>query len=232
MAQSLQVSLKHLRIGSMGKRIWVIAIILAIGGLAVCSLPISARALSGATSAPAQITDPISDNEVISLPGNIRPEATAANDRGRVPDDVPLDHLILLLRRSPQRERALDQLLGELEDPKSPNYHHWLTADAFGQRFGASPGDIVTIAAWLRAHGFRMNYIYPSAMLIDFSGTAGSILDAFHTEIRSLSVNGKTYFANMSDPHLPAAPDVSAARGLHDQQQLPVGGASRPCHHL
>ena len=177
----------------MGKRIWVVAIVLAIGGMAVGIIPISARALSEATSAPAQITDPINDNDVVSIPGNIRPEATAANDRGRVPDNFPLDHLNLLLRRSPQRERALDQLLGELEDPKSPNYHHWLTANEFGQRFGATTRDIDTIAGWLRAHGFRVNYIYPSAMLIDFSGTAGSVLDAFHTEIHSLSVKGQSH---------------------------------------
>lgn len=111
MAQSLQALLQ--RIESMSKRIWVVAIALAIGALAVGILPISARALSGATSAPAQITDPINDNDVISIPGNIPPGATAANDRGRVPDDFPLDHLIVLLRRSPQRERALEQLLGE-----------------------------------------------------------------------------------------------------------------------
>src|SRR5208283_272767 len=224
MAQSLRAMLKHRRIGSMGKRIWVIAIMLTIGGLAVCSLPSSARALSGATSAPAQITDPINDNEAISIPGNIRPEATAANDRGRVPDDFPLDHLILLLRRSPERERALDQLLGELEDPKSPNYHHWLTAGEFGQRFGATPRDIDTIAGWLRAHGFRVNYIYPSAMLIDFSGTAGSILDAFHTEIHSLSVNGKSHFANMSDPRIPAAlaPAVTGVVSLNNFMPRPL----------
>jgi len=189
----------------MSKRIWIVAIVLAIGGMAVGIIPISARALSEATSAPAQITDPINDNDVVSIPGNIRPEAAAANDRGRVADNFPLDHLMLLLRRSPQRERALDQLLGELEDPKSPNYHHWLTANELGQRFGATTRDIDTIAGWLRAHGFRVNYIYPSAMLIDFSGTAGSVLDAFHTEIHSLSVKGQSHFANMSDPGIPAA---------------------------
>ena len=208
----------------MSKRILVVAIVVAISGLAVGSLPISARALSGATSAPAQITDPINDNEVISIPGNIPPEATAANDRGRVPDDFPLDHLILLLRRSPQRERALDQLIGELEDPKSPNYHRWLTADEFGQRFGASPRDIDTIAGWLRAHGFRVNYIYPSAMLIDFSATAGSVRDAFHTEIHSLSVNGTSHFANMSDPAVPAAlsPALEGVASLNDFRPHPM----------
>ncbi|HEY9157346.1 choice-of-anchor D domain-containing protein [Candidatus Binatus sp.] len=208
----------------MSKRIWVFAITLAIGGLAVGIIPISVRALSGATSAPAQITDPVNDNDVISIPGNIRPEATAANDRGRVPDDFPLDHLIVLLRPSPQRERALEQLLGELEDPNSPNYHRWLTADEFGQRFGATPRDIDTIAGWLRAHGFRVNYIYPSAMLIDFSGTAGSIRDAFHTEIHSLSVNGQSHFANMSDPGIPAAlsPALAGVVSLNDFRPHPM----------
>ncbi len=212
------------RIESMSKRIWVFAITLAIGGLAVGIIPISARALSGATSAPAQITNPVNDNDVISIPGNIRPEATAANDRGRVPDDFPLDHLIVLLRPSPQRERALEQLLGELEDPNSPNYHRWLTADEFGQRFGATPRDIDTIAGWLRAHGFRVNYIYPSAMLIDFSGTAGSIRDAFHTEIHSLSVNGQSHFANMSDPGIPAAlsPALAGVVSLNDFRPHPM----------
>ena len=107
----------------MGKWLWVAASALAIGGFTVSFLPISARARSDATSAPAQITEPIEDNAVISVPGNIRPEATAANDRGRVADSFPLDHLLLQLRRSPQRERELQQLLGELEDPNSPNYH-------------------------------------------------------------------------------------------------------------
>src|SRR5208282_428490 len=87
-----------------------------------------------------------------------------------------------------------------------------------------TPRDIDTIAGWLRAHGFRVNYIYPSAMLIDFSGTAGSILDAFHTEIHSLSVNGKSHFANMSDPRIPAAlaPAVTGVVSLNNFMPRPL----------
>ena len=208
----------------MGKRIWVVAIVLALCGLTVCIPPILARAPSSAASATPQITDPINDNDVVAVPGNIRPEATAANDRGQVPDGFPLNHLLLLLRRSPQRERKLEQLIDQLEDPNSPNYHHWLTAQQFGQRFGASPQDIDTIATWLRAHGFRVNYIYPSATLIDFSGTAGSVRDAFHTEIHSLSVNGKNHFANMSDPSIPAAlaPALEGVVSLNDFRPHPL----------
>src|ERR1700685_568913 len=136
--------LKHRRTEGMGKRIWFMAIALALAGLAWCILPISARSFSAAALAPAQITESINDDDVVAVPGNVRPEATAANDRGRVADDFPLDHLILLLRRSPQQERQLEQLLAELEDPTSPNYHHWLSAREFGSRFGPSPRDIDT----------------------------------------------------------------------------------------
>src|SRR5271166_317162 len=208
----------------MGKRIWVVTIVLALCGLTVCIPATLARAPSSAASATPQITDPINDNDVVAVPGNIRPEATAANDRGQMPDGFPLNHLLLLLRRSPQRERKLEQLIDQLEDPNSPNYHHWLTAQQFGQRFGASPRDIDTIATWLRAHGFRVNYIYPSATLIDFSGTAGSVRDAFHTEIHSLSVNGKNHFANMSDPSIPAAlaPALEGVVSLNDFRPHPL----------
>src|SRR5208282_199539 len=208
----------------MGKRIWVVTIVLALCGLTVCIPATLARAPSSAASATPQITDPINDNDVVAVPGNIRPEATAANDRGQMPDGFPLNHLLLLLRRSPQRERNLEQLIDQLEDPNSPNYHHWLTAEEFGQRFGASPRDVDTIAGWLRAHGFRVNYIYPSAMLIDFSGTAGLVRDAFHTEIHSLSVNGKSHFANMSDPGIPAAlsPALEGVVSLNDFRPHPM----------
>ena len=37
-------------------------------------------------------------------------------------------------------------------------------------------------------------------MVIDFSGTAGQVREALHTEIHNLKVEGKRYFANMSDP--------------------------------
>jgi len=54
-------------------------------------------------------------------------------------------------------------------------------------------------------------------MVIDFSGTAGQVRTAFHTEIHNLVVNGKNHIANISDPQIPAA--LAAVVGivsLHD----------------
>lgn len=42
-------------------------------------------------------------------------------------------------------------------------------------------------------------------MVIDFSGTAGQVRQAFQTEIHQLNVKGVSHIANMSDPKIPAA---------------------------
>ena len=51
-----------------------------------------------------------------------------------------------------------------------------------------------TVTDWLTQHGFTVNTVYPNGMAIEFSGTAGQIRSAFHTEIHNLSVNGARAF--------------------------------------
>src|SRR5580658_2737801 len=77
------------------------------------------------------LTGPIDETKLHTLTGNTRPEATAANDRGLVPDNLAMDHLLLQLQRSPELQKAADQFTEDLQNPKSPSYHHWLTAAEF-----------------------------------------------------------------------------------------------------
>jgi len=159
----------------------------------------------GAVSQPrALITETISENNLVTLAGNTRPEATAANDRGLVAFSLPMEHLWLQLRRPPEQEQALDKYIDGLTEPKSPNFHQWLTAKQFGERYGLAQKDLAAITGWLESHGFTVNLIYPNNV-IDFSGTAGQVREAFHTEIHDLEVNGAKHIANMSDPRIPAA---------------------------
>ena len=76
------------------------------------------------------------------LAGNTRPEATPANDRGRVSDDMVLRHLTLLLQRTPEQEQDLEQFISDLHDSASPRFHQWITAAEFGQRFGVASADV------------------------------------------------------------------------------------------
>jgi subtilase family serine protease len=60
-------------------------------------------------------------------------------------------------------------------------------------------------------------------MAIEFSGTAGQIRSAFHTEIHNLSVNGTAHFANVTDPQIPVAlaPLVAGIVSLNNFQPHP-----------
>jgi subtilase family serine protease len=173
-----------------------------------------------ARSAPARvlITQPIDASQLVTLVGNTRAEATAQNDRGILPDDFALDHMLLELKRSPEREQAVKNFIDEQHDSKSPNFHKWLTAVQLGQLFGPAQQDIDTLTEWLRSSGFTVNTVQPSGMTIDFSGTAGQVRTAFHTEIHSLSVNGQAHLANMSDPQIPVAlaPVITGIASLHN----------------
>jgi subtilase family serine protease len=164
------------------------------------------------------IVDRIDEARLDTLKGNTRPEANIRNDAGAAPGDLAMDHMLLLMGRGSEQAQSLQQTIDQLHDPQSPNFHKWLTAAQFGQMYGAAERDIDTVTAWLRTHGFVVDSVYPSGLVIDFSGTAAQVSDAFHTQIHYLNVNGQRHVANMSDPQIPAAlaPAVSGIVSLHD----------------
>ncbi len=170
------------------------------------------------------ICERIDDGHRVTLRGNTRPEANSRNDRGRVPEDFPMDHMLMLLKRAPEDEQAVAQYVEQLHDKNSPSYHQWMTAADFGQKFGVAQDDIETVTNWLEAHGFKVNLVYPSGMLVDFSGNAGQVREAFHTEIHDLDVAGEKHIANMSDPQIPAAlaPVVAGIVSLHNFMPHPA----------
>lgn len=141
---------------------------------------------------------------MVTLAGNTRPEAVAANDQGALSGDTQMDHMLLQLRRPADRERALTELIESLYRPGSPNFHHWLTPAELGREYGPDPGDIQKLVQMLEDAGFKVNGVSKSGMVIDFSGTAAQVDAAFHAEMHALRVNGKKHIANMRDPQVPA----------------------------
>ena len=196
--------------------------------LLCCALPLGLKsalvaqsAAQRAGNAPAArvlITQPVDSSRLFTLAGNTRSEANAQNDRGKLPDTFALQHMLLQLQRSPEREQAVRDFIDQQHDATSPSFHRWLTADQFGEMYGPAPQDLETVSGWLRSSGFTVNTVYPSGMSIDFSGTAGEVSAAFRTEIHRLSVDGKEHIANMSDPQIPEAlaPVVVGIVSLHD----------------
>ena len=158
------------------------------------------------------ITEAIDETRLVRLANDVPRAFNAENDRGAIAADFPLEHLHLQLHRSPAQEVAVQAFIDALHDPKSPEYHKWLSAEAFGTRFGAAASDLGAVQRWLAGHGFRVNFVYPSRMVIDFSGTGGLVKAAFHTEVHRLDLNGAAHIANISDPINSSGPPAGGCR--------------------
>ena len=104
-----------------------IALSIAVVALAFSSRYLT-RSLRAEGSQRSIITERIDESRLVRLAGNTRLEANAQNDRGRVPEDMALDHMLLQLKRSPEMESQFARYIESLTDKSSPNFHHWLTA--------------------------------------------------------------------------------------------------------
>src|SRR5262245_16843064 len=154
--------------------------------------------LAGAQSTPqARVVQSVRNDQLTTLHGNVHPMARAANDRGELAGTQSITRMTLLLQRSAAQETALEQLLAEQQDPKSPNYHAWLSPQQFGEQFGPADSDIETLKGWLSSQGFSNLRITAGRTMVTFDGTAGQVRNAFHTGIHRLNVNEKDHFANM-----------------------------------
>jgi len=102
------------------------------------------------------ITEDIDEQKLVTLHGNTRPEARdRRNDRGRVDDEFPMNHMLLQLRRFAELEQEFEQLIEQLTDKTSPNYRAWIMPAQQGQLYGPAHADLDTVKGWLESHGFR-----------------------------------------------------------------------------
>jgi len=176
-----------------------------------------------------RVLGPIDDSQRVVLQGNVHPLARAEFDRGPVEDSFPAERLLLLLRRSDEQENALREFIEAEHTPGNPAFHKWLTPEEFGRLYGPAGSDLAAVTAWLESHGFTVNRVYPGRTVIEFSGTAAQLREAFHTGIHRYQVNGETRLSNDRDPEIPAAlapvvQGLAPTNGFRAQPELKILG--------
>lgn len=193
------------------------------------SKPDSSASLAQTPAVPARITQAritqaIDETQLVRLKGNVHPLARPEFDHGAVSASLPLQRMLLMLKRSADQETALSQLLLDQQNANSPNYHKWLTPEQFGAQFGPADADILTVRSWLQLHGFQVAKVSKGKLAIEFSGTAAQLKEAFHTEIHRFLVGGEQHLANAMDPQIPAAlaPVVHGLAPLNDFRPKPM----------
>ena len=190
------------------------------------TLLISASALLTLTAEAQQdrIGTRIRNSPTVALRGHVPAQARAAVDQGPVDASFPLPRITMYLESSSGQETSLEQLLAGQQNPSSANYHKWLSPEQYADQFGVSQNDINRLTAWLQSQGLQVERVARSRTWIQFSGSAGQVEAALHTQIDQYLGNGKVHYANVSAPSIPAALSgiVRGFRGLHNFRLRPL----------
>ena len=169
----------------------------------------------------------VDEKQLTTLHGSVHPLARAEYDRGAVADEFPMRRLLLTIARPADREENLQQFLRSAHTRGSSVYRQWVTPEEFGLRFGAADEDTQLISGWLASHGMTVARVTRSKSIIEFSGTAGQIREALHTEIHQYNVQGKTFYANAGEISVPSA-IASRIRGFAPLNSFPLDSYLRP----
>jgi uncharacterized protein (TIGR03437 family) len=171
-----------------------------------------------------RIVQPVRNEQSRAIRGNIHPLARPQYDQGPVDSSMSLDHVMLMVKLDAAQQQDLDRLLAAQQNPSSPDFHNWLTPEAFADRFGLSASDHSKVSAWLQSQGLNVQETGRGRNWIAFSGTAGQVSRALRTSIHRYAVNGETHFANSVEPSVPDALSsvVGGFIGLDDFHMKPM----------
>ena len=78
----------------------------------------------------------------------------------------------------------LETFLHAVNDPTSPQFHHFLTPAQFKARYAPTDADAAKVAAHLRQSGFTNVKVASNNLLVSADGNANTVSAAFHTTMR------------------------------------------------
>ncbi len=188
-------------------RLWVagLAVILAIAGGGAL-----AAALSSSSTPPGGVASPL---------------------RAGGPMGASQRIAFTLLLRLPGAAR-LRTSLSALENPRSPEFRHFIDPKSFGERFGISTAGLRALERRLRGDGLRITETFPQRTALAVSGTVGEVQRLLAVRIVSYSdPAGHRYHAPLGQPIVPPAlaRAIEGVSGLDTRPRwlahdVPMGG--------
>jgi hypothetical protein len=139
--------------------------------------------------------------------------------------DTPILRLAFALK--PPKLDEERQLLAQLQDKKSPLFHHYLSAEQWNARFSPTAADEQAVVDWLKSAGLSVTQRYPNRLLVDVEAPVATIERALGIQINNYTAGKQAFFSNDRAPSL--RPDlvnvVWAVLGLNSLEQ------ERPASH-
>lgn len=150
-----------------------------------------------------------------TLSGHVPGVVAGLTPKGRLPATNNLQLAIGLPLRN---EAGLDELLRQLYDPRSTNFHKFLTPPEFTARFGPAEQDYQAVIKFAEANGLTVTGTHGNRVVLDVEGSASNVEQAFQITLRAYRhpTEARDFFAPDSEPSVPANLRVTSIEGLSD----------------
>jgi len=97
-----------------------------------------------------------------------------------------------------------EQLIREQQTKGSPNFHKFLSADEWNERFGPKVEDEQKVVDWANSQGLTVTNRYANRLLVDVEAPSGVIEKALGVTINHYQVGDELDFSNDRNPSIPA----------------------------
>jgi xanthomonalisin len=111
------------------------------------------------------------------------PEAVASRRAALAGAADPHERLTVALQLPLRNQPELSQLLHDLYDPRSPQFHKYLSVSEFTDRFGPTAADYKKVVAWAKSKGLAVTVTTPNRRLVAVEGPVEKINRAFQVRI-------------------------------------------------
>jgi len=134
---------------------------------------------------------------------------------GRLPAQERLSLVIGLPLRG---REEFSNLLQQIYDPSSPQYHQYLTPQQIARRFGPAEQDYQAVVAFAQTNGLQVAGIYADRTLLRLEGTVADVEKALHVTLQVYPhpTEARTFYAPDLEPSLDLAVPILHISGLSD----------------
>lgn len=148
-----------------------------------------------------------------TLHGHVPAIVAQLTPKGVLPADT---NLTLAIGLPLHNQAELTNLLEQIYDPNSPNYHKFLTPDQFTTQFGPTEQDYQAVKNFAAANGLTVIGTHPNRMLLDVTGKASDIQNAFHVTLRTYRhpTENRDFYAPDTEPSVPSNVPILDVGGL------------------
>ena len=149
------------------------------------------------------------------LPGHVPAVVSQLSPVSRLSADT---NLYLSIGLPLRNREVLTNLLQQIYDPASTNYHHYLTPAEFTAQFGPTPAEYQAVVDFAAANGLTVAQTHPNRVLVSVTGKVANVEKAFHVKMLTYHhpTEARDFYAPDAEPTVDASLPMLSVQGLNN----------------